>query len=117
MTAAQCTPPHPYTHTHTGALAPLPIRPLLCAKPLVQALRGAGLSTKAGRARARGAAAPRAGMHEAHEHLLLDERWDGATAEHYAVAALLVLVIAVAGGAIVAYLVALSAVRRQKKGE
>lgn len=56
-------------------------------------------------------------MHEAHEHLLLDERWDGATAEHYAVAALLVLVLAVAGGAIVAYLVALSAVRRQKKGE
>lgn len=84
---------------------------------MVQALRGAGPSTKAGRARARGAAAPRAGMHEAHEHLLLDERWDGATAEHYAVAALLVLVIAVAGGAIVAYLVALSAVRRQKKGE
>ena len=37
-----------------------------------------------------------------------------ATAEHYAVAALRVLVIAVAG-AIVAYLVALSAVRRQKK--
>lgn len=114
MTAAQCTPPHPYTHT------PAPSLPFRSVPPLREA-GGAGAPRRRavdeGWPAARAPAAPRAGMHEAHEHLLLDERWDGATAEHYAVAALLVLVLAVAGGAIVAYLVALSAVRRQKKGE